>query len=218
MSRIIQDSKLTKKSVYESALKQIQDGNELPLYYSVIEFGFFDNYGLKLPPSHTRKYWDKTEVQKTNHHIGNLLREIFNIENLYFFIERHRPRLDQYGEEISKGRFHVNIISSEIKSHTVNKETMNRKVRRLSYENNQYGIAIKDMNFNSEDDYKKELFNTCVRKANWVNIFRPSIHTQLLRESDDLKYTLNYCLKDYFEDKACFTEVIDFDNSDFTKH
>ena len=69
MSRIIQDSKLTKKSVYESALKQIQDGNELPLYYSVIEFGFRDNYGIPLPPSQIRKYWDKEEVHKTIKHI-----------------------------------------------------------------------------------------------------------------------------------------------------
>ena len=214
MSKILNDSRLIKQSI----VNQIEDGINYPLLYSVIEFGFRDNYGIPLPPSQIRKYWDKEEVHKTIKHIRNLLKEIFNIENLYFFIERHKSKLDQYGNEISKGRFHVNIISSEIKSHTVNKETMNRKVRRLSYENNQYGIAIKDMNFNSEEDYKKELFNTCVRKANWVNIFRPSIHTQLLRESDDLKYTLNYCLKDYFENKSCFTEVIDFDNSDFTKH
>ena len=113
----------------------------------------------------------------------------------------------------------MNIISSDIESHKINRDTMKRKVRKLLYENGKYGIAIKDMFFKSIDELKIELFNTCCRQANWINRYKYSIKTQVLNESTDLENTVMYCLKDYDEkDGLCFTEVIDFDNSDFIRH
>ena len=215
MSKILNESKLVKQSI----LKQIEDGINYPLLYSVIEFGFRDNYGIPLPPSQIRKYWDKSEVKKTNRLIRNMLKETFDIDKLYFFIERHASKLDQYGDEISKGRFHLNIISSGIDSKKIHEATMKRKVRKLFYENGKYGIAIKDMFFKSIDELKIELFNTCCRQANWINRYKYSIKTQVLNESTDLENTVMYCLKDYDDkDGLCFTEVIDFDNSDFIRH
>ena len=215
MSSIIKDSWLTKQSVYESVVKQIKDGTKLPLYYSVIEFGFYDNYGLKLPPKQIRKYWDKTEVRKTNKLLRNMLKETFDIEKLYFLIERHKPKLDKDGNEISQGRFHVNIVSSMIEDHKVNKKTMKRKVRKLLYENGKYGIAIKDMFFKNQDELKKELFNTCCKQANWINRYKYSIKTQIMTKESDIQNSLWYCLKEYRNDKEDFTDVIDFENSDF---
>tara|TARA_Y100001938_G_scaffold101887_1_gene139220 strand:- start:558 stop:1205 length:648 start_codon:yes stop_codon:yes gene_type:complete len=214
MSKILNDSRLIKQSIFN----QIENGINYPLLYSVIEFGFRDNYGIPLPPSQIRKYWDKTEVHKTNKLIRNMLRETFEIDKLYFFIERHASKLDQYGNQLSKGRFHLNIISSDIESHKINRETMNRKVRKLLYENGKYGIAIKDMFFKSNDELKIELFNTCCRQANWINRYNYSIKTQVLTTRKDLRNTVMYCLKDYDEqDGLCFTEVIDFESSDFIK-
>ena len=188
MSKILNESKLVKQSI----LKQIEDGINYPLLYSVIEFGFKDNYGIPLPPSQIRKYWDKSEVKKTNRLIRNMLKETFDIDKLYFFIERHASKLDQYGDEISKGRFHLNIISSGIDSKKIHEATMKRKVRKLFYENGKYGIAIKDMFFKSIDELKIELFNTCCRQANWINRYKYSIKTQVLNESTDLDKTVMY--------------------------
>ena len=215
MSKILNESKLIKQSI----LNQIEDGIKLPSYYSVIEFGFYDNYGLRLPQNQIRKYWDKTEVHRTIRLLRNMLKEAFDIDRLYFFIERHASKLDQYGNEMSKGRFHLNIISSGIESRMIHKPSMRRKARKLFYENGKYGIAIKDMFFKCEDDLKIELFNTCCRKANWINRYNYSIKTQLITEPTDLENTVMYCLKDYEEkDGLCFTEVIDFASSDFIKH
>ena len=74
------------------------------------------------------------------------------------------------------------------------------------------------MAFNTLDDLKIELFNTCCRQANWINRYNYSIQTQVLETRKDLRNTAMYCLKDYDEqDGLCFTEVIDFESSDFIK-
>ena len=75
------------------------------------------------------------------------------------------------------------------------------------------------MAFNTLDDLKIELFNTCCRQANWINRYKYSIKTQILNTQSDLENTVMYCLKDYDEvNGSCFTEIVDFKNSDFNKH
>ena len=209
--------KYTTGVIKESLLNQIKVDTGYPYFYSVIEFGFYDDEGFLLPPSLIRKYWDKSEVNKTCRLIRNMLKECFSISNLYFFIERHASKLDKHGNEMSKGRFHLNIITSDIKDDVI--QEPNRKLRRLLLQNGRDGVAIQDMAFNTLNDLKIELFNTCCRQANWINRYKYSINTQILNTAIDLENTVMYCLKDYDEiNGSCFTEIVDFKNSDFNKH
>ncbi len=210
-------SRYTTEVIKQSLLNQIQVDTRHPYLYSVIEFGFYDDEGFLLPPSQIRKYWDKSEVEKTCRLIRNMLKESLSIRSLYFFIERHSPKLDKDGNEIRLGRFHLNIIATQIKDAVI--EEPNRKLRRLFLQNGSSGVAIQDMEFNDLDDMKIELFNTCCRKANWINRYKYSINTQILKTPTDLNNTVMYCLKDYDEvNGSCFTEIVDFKNSDFNKH
>jgi hypothetical protein len=184
--------------------------------YSVIQFGFYDNEGYKLPISEIGKYWDKNEVKKTCRLIYNMLKEHFKMDGLWFFMERHSPLLDENGNEVRKGRFHLNIISSSIKDHII--EDPNRKVRRLLLENGRLGIPIENNTYGDIDELKIELFNACCRRANWVNRYQYSIKTQILYEPTDLENVVYYCLKDYNNKTDMdFTDIVVFEASDFYK-
>ena len=85
-------------TIKEHILKQVIESGEYPYIYSVLQFGFYDDNGFKLPVSDIRKFWDKTEVERTNRLIKNMLREAFGIQQTYFFLERHSPLYDEYGD------------------------------------------------------------------------------------------------------------------------
>jgi len=214
------------ETIKKAVLNQIQEGIDYPYLYSVITFGFYDNHGYKLPPSEISKYWNKQEVEKTCKLIYNMLKEHFNMDGLWFFVERHSPLLNEDGEVTREGRFHINIISSSIKDSSI--EEPNRKIRRLMLENGKFDIPIENNVYADLDDLKVELFNACCRKANWVNRYKYSIKTQMLYEPTDLESVVYYCLGDFtgdFKDKkgnptktkTDFTDIIVWKASDFYK-
>ena len=41
------------------------------------------------------------------------------------------------------------------------------------------------------------------------------METQIMTRESDIERTVRYCLKEYRNDKEDFTDVIDFENSDF---
>jgi hypothetical protein len=206
----------TTKKIKEAIFNQIQEGIDYPYFYSVITFGFYDNEGYKLPMSEIRKYWDKTEVKKTCRLIYNMLKEHFNMDGVWMFIERHTPLLNEDGEVIREGRFHLNIISSSIKDSAI--EEPNRKVRRLMLENGRFDIPIESNVYRDLDELKIELFNACCKRANWVNRYKYSIKTQMLYEPSDLENAAYYCLKDYDgKSSVDFTDIVVFEASDFYK-
>jgi hypothetical protein len=206
----------TIKTIKETILKQIQEGIDYPYLYSVITFGFYDNYGIKLPISEIRKYWDKTEVDKTCKLLYNMLKEHFGMDGLWFFVERHSPLLDEDGAAIREGRFHINIISSSIKDSVI--EEPNRKVRRLMLENGRFDVPIENNVYTDIDELKIELFNACCKRANWVSRYKYSIKTQMLDEPTDLESAVFYCLKDFDgKSKVDFTDIIIWKASDFYK-
>ena len=212
MTRIKDKSKIIKETI----LKQISEHGEYPYLYSVIEFGFYDNYGLPLPPSHTRKYWDRYEVEKTCVLIRNLLKETFGITGVWFFMERHEPTRDQFGDEISKGRFHLNIVATGIEDDAI--ENPNRKCRRLWMSEGRMGVPIENLVYNDLDQLKLELFDACCRQTKWVNRYKYSIKTQWIEEPQDLENVVFYSLKDYEENgKTDFTDIVVFNASDFYK-
>lgn len=209
-------SKDTIETIKRTIFNQIQEGIDYPYLYSVITFGFYDNQGYKLPPSEIRKYWDKDEVKKTCRLIYNILKEHLCMDGLWFFIERHTPLLNEDGEVIRQGRFHINLISSSIKDSAV--EEPNRKTRRLMLENGRFDIPIENNVYRDLDELKIDLFDACCKKANWVNRYKYSIKTQMLYEPSDLESVVFYSLKDY-DDKSSidFTDIVVFEASDFYK-
>ena len=52
----------SKDTITNTLVNQVMEGSDYPYYYSVITFGYFDNLGVKLPPSIIRKFWDKEET------------------------------------------------------------------------------------------------------------------------------------------------------------
>ena len=201
--------------IKEAIVKDIMDGDMYPYTYTVLQFGFFDDYGNRLPSSITNKYWDKNEVKKTCRHIKNIIREHFVVEGgIYFFLERHSPLLDEYGELIREGRYHINMLISNIKDWCIDEEP-NRKLRKLMLENGSMGVPIKNMTYYDLDELKKELINAACRKADWVNRYQRSVNTQMVYEQCDLDCVIRYCLKDYDGKKLDFVDVVEFDNSDF---
>ena len=209
-------SKDTIETIKRTIFNQIQEGIDYPYLYSVITFGFYDNQGYKLPPSEIRKYWDKEEVNKTCRLIYNMLKEHFGMDGLWFFVERHTPLLNEDGEVIRQGRFHINLVSSSIKDSSI--EEPNRKIRRLMLENGRFDIPIENNVYRDLDELKIELFDACCKKANWVNRYQYSIKTQMLYEPSDLESVVFYCLKDYNDKSGIdFTDIVVFEASDFYK-
>ena len=203
------------KTIKEHILKQVLESGEYPYFYSVLQFGFYDDNGFKLPISDIRKFWDKTEVERTNRLIKNMLREAFGIQQTFFFLERHSPLYDEYGDIDSEGRYHVNIITTQIPDHAI--EEPNRKCRKLLLEDDSYmGVPIGSRVYSDLDEMKIELFNACCRKANWVNKYKWSVKTQMLYDPADVESCVFYCLKEFSPKKGKdFIDVVDFDNSDF---
>ena len=202
----------------------IQGGTDYPYIYSVVEFGFYDNEGFRLPYSEIKKYWDRTQVETTCRLVYNMLKKHFSINEIWMFIERHTPLYDDDGDVIREGRFHLNIITSSIQDKNI--EEPNRKCRGLFLRDGKIkGVSIGECVYNEDlEDLKIDLFNACVRKADWVNRYKPSIKTQFLYEPTDLENTVYYCLKDY-DGKKCdrkgnlidFMDIIVWKSSDFIK-
>jgi hypothetical protein len=202
--------------IIDAIIKQVSEGEDYPYLYSVIYFGFYDDNGLKLPPSIVRQFWDKEEVNKTCRIIYNSLKETFGMDGVWMFKERHTDLLDENGEVLKKGKFHLNIITSNIKDRII--EEPNRKVRRLLNDNGKMNIPIKDLQYTDIDELKIALVDACIKRAsNWVNRFQYSIKTQLLLEPSDLEDSTLYCLKEFSKKQADFTDVVCFSSSDFYK-
>ena len=140
------------------------------------------------------------------------------MDGVWMFKERHADLLDENGEVLKRGKYHINIITSNIKDRII--EEPNRKIRRLLNDNGKMNIPIKDFQYTDIDELKIELVNACIKRAsNWVNRFQYSIKTQLLLEPSDLEDTTLYCLKEFSkkQNPTDFTDVVCFKSSDFYK-
>ena len=210
MSNIKQDTQIIKDTI----IKRIRYKAEYPYIFTTLQFGFYDNYGYLLPPTTIRKYWDKTEVEKTNRLVKNMLKEALDIDYFYFFMERHTPTYDKYGDVEREGRYHIHLITSGIKDDVIIKP--NRRCKRLYYQPGSIGVPIKDMDFLDIDDKKIELFNACCKKANWINRYKYSIHTEFIDDACDLRRCIKYCLKEYSNGGKDFMDVVDFNNSNLS--
>lgn len=205
-----------KDLIYNAIKKQVMEYNEYPYIFSVATFGFWDNDGNRLSPTHIRKFWDKYETHKTCKLIYNILKENLNILQIYTFIERHKPLCDGNGELVDEGRFHINLITTDVDDRTI--EEPDRKVKRLMNDNNGFGIPIKNM-CGDLDTMKISLFEAALKKIDWINKYQYAIKTQWLNTPADLERTIGYVMKDYFDTnkEVDFSDIIVSKASDFYK-
>ena len=201
--------------VKDKLVEQLSELQEFPFYYVVVQFGFYDNTGMKLPQTEVRKFYDKEQVSKTCKLIRNKIREALNPLQQYFFLERHTPLLDEYGDTIQEGRFHINLIVSPITDDAVLEP--NRKCRRLlsQPDYDKFGIPIENQTYQDIEEYKVALLNACIRTCGWVNKYQYSVKTQLVETPEDLEEVSNYCLKTYKDGGKDFMDIVEFSSSDF---
>ena len=203
-------------TIINALVKQVSEGVDYPYVYSVVFFAFYANNHIKLPPSLIRKFWDKKECERTAKIIYNALKETFGMDGVWAFQERHKDILNEEGEVEKKGKYHLNIITSQIRDCVI--EEPNRKIRRLLNDDGRMGVPIKDLCFSDIDELKLELVNACIRRASsWVNRFQYSVKSAFLLEEIDLDTTVRYCLKDFENGRADFTDIIVGPASDFYK-
>jgi hypothetical protein len=208
------DTPSTINKIKKAIVSQVSDCVTYPLLYSVITFSTYDNYGCKLPISQVRKYWDKQEVEKTCILLRNMLKETFSIERTYFFVERHADLLDEDGETQKKGRFHINLVATTIEDQII--EDPSRKVKRLLRGNGRLGVPIENQVYEDLEDLKIDLFNACLRQADWVNKWSGSVLTQWMDGPTDAEAVVQYSLKDYKPGgHTDFTDIIVWKASDF---
>ena len=130
--------------VKDTLVGQIMELDEYPFYYTVIQFGFYSDYGVRLESEQIAKYHDKYEVSKTCRFIRNKIREALQPLQQYYLLERHKPLLDDYGDVVKEGRFHINLLISPISDEIV--LNPNRKCRRLLSEPDyeRFGLPIEN--------------------------------------------------------------------------
>ncbi len=201
--------------VRNKLVEQVMGLEEYPFYYVVVQFGFYDNYGNLLPQTEVSKFYDKTQVGKTCKLIRNKVWEAFKPLQQYFFLERHSPLLDEFGEVVREGRFHINLLISPIEDSSVLEP--NRKCRRLLKEPdyNRFGMPIENQTYSDIEEYKVALIEACIRSCGWVNKYKYSVKTQVVETPEDLHQVTNYSLKTYQEGGSDFMDIVEFGSSDF---
>lgn len=204
--------KIIKQKIFEKI--GYSGNNTCPFYFITLQYGFYDNNGDLIDIKQIRKYWDKTEVEKTIRLVRNLLRENFSITGFYAFLERHKGQTDQYGDTIKQGRFHNHIITTSIEDKVIQKP--NRKVRRLLSNVGWLDKSFNELSLEALNECKIRLLENCIQRAEWVNRYSHSIKTEVISTRADLKRVVDYCLKEYNSTTGLdFTDIVDFDNSDF---
>lgn len=198
------DSDAIKETIYQG----IADTASSTFLFYTIEFGQRNDTGGLVPTEQWRKYWDKTEVSKTNRLIINKISECFSTKEqpikFFSFRERHQPTLDKDGDIIKQGRFHLHIISTAVPENAI--QEPNRKLRRL----------IKESEAITNRSDPIQLLNACIRQADWINRYSPAVDIKPIRSLEDLRMVTYYCLKAFKNSGDLdFMDVIDFENSHF---
>ena len=183
-------------------------------YFITLHFTEWDNNHLRFDIDTIRSYWDINAVRKTNHHIKNLVCEAFDKNrrhlNFFFFIERH-----QHEDPDKKGKFHIHLLMTELPDNVI--EEPNRKCRFLMEQDNNRGLPIQNSVYMDLEEMKTDLLEVCIRQAETIGKWRPSVDIQVLEMDKDRKYVLDYCLKQVYSNSKNLLEIIDFHNSNFYK-
>ena len=183
-------------------------------YFITLHFTEWDNNHLRFDIDTIRSYWDINAVRKTNQHIKNLIYEAFDKKrrdlNFFFFIERH-----EHEDPNKKGKFHIHFLMNDIPDNAV--EEPNRKCRFLMEQDNNRGLPIQNSVYMDLEEMKTDLLEVCIRQAETIGKWRPSVDIQVLETDLDRRNVLDYCLKQVYNNSKNLLEIIDFQNSNFYK-
>ena len=231
------DPHRTTREVEKSIYNQLVEYNSYPMYYIVVSY-------TTRGKSDIEKYNYKrlNHIHSTHKLIRRKLKEHFNPDIINMFQERHRGyqekwyegnlvsdieidnyHLDndkiQYDDAVNNGRYHTNIIMSDFNIESVMENPTSRVKKLLT--NNAYSTGIPiDHCFPYDNEYvlKCDLINACIRTINDVDKnSKRAVHIDELNDTQDIKYTLNYCLKECYNKGEDFNNIIDFNNSDILK-
>ena len=225
------DKKITRE-VEKKLWNVIEPYTKSDFYYSVITYSDW----LQDLDKERNDFSYLPSVQKTHRMLKRMLKEAFKIEHIYMFPERHSPEEEHYyeafgiphkggnflpkehqvGDVKNKGRFHTNVLMSSIKDERITNP--NGKCRKLFDKCSNSFIPINQKHHTNIQDLKIDLITACCKQPDWViEKQRDSVKTQVLHTPNDVKRVLHYCIKECYNNGTDFTEVVDFNNSDFSK-
>ena len=196
----LQNKRQIAYSVYQSILKQ----GAFPYFFITTTYNLWDAKKSRwLDKKDRATRWDRYEVERTNNLIKNKMREAFNTEDFYGFLEHHDPFIGKDGKE-HQGRYHTHIISSNISDIAITKP--NRKCKRYL---NEYKEWINYSN-PSIKTLKPLIIKSVVGSVEWVRKWDNSINIKCIWNEGDLANYVCYCLKTYtnLKSELCFNDVI----------
>ena len=191
-----------------------------PAYYAVCYYGkrFKPNPDLdvmdrwQLSPDELRKRWDRGETCRTHKTISNFIHKSFGDDvPVWWFLEKHNPETDEYGNKIKDGHYHSNLFVGTIPDLAI--EEPSPHLMPLFYKEDEGGIPI-NMRAANLETLKLLLLNACIRQAKWVGQHPDSLFLSPV-PAEEMEQTISYCMKEIDEKPESFNRVIDRKNSFF---
>ena len=191
-----------------------------PAYYAVCYYGkrFKPNPDLdvmdrwQLSPDELRKRWDRGETCRTHKTISNFIHKSFGDDvPVWWFLEKHNPETDEYGNKIKDGHYHSNLFVGTIPDLAI--EEPSPHLMPLFYKEDEGGIPI-NMRAANLETLKLLLLNACIRQAKWVGHHPDSLFLSPV-PAEEMEQTISYCMKEIDEKPESFNRVIDRKNSYF---
>ena len=191
-----------------------------PAYYAVCYYGkrFKPNPDLdvmdrwQLSPDELRKRWDRGETCRTHKTISNFIHKSFGDDvPVWWFLEKHNPETDEYGNKIKDGHYHSNLFVGTIPDLAI--EEPSPHLMPLFYKEDEGGIPI-NMRAANLETLKILLLNACIRQAKWVGQHPDSLFLSPV-PAEEMEQTISYCMKEIDEKPESFNRVIDRKNSYF---
>ena len=191
-----------------------------PSYFAVCYYGkrFKPNPDLdvmdrwQLSPDELRKRWDRGETCRTHKTISNFIHKSFGDDvPVWWFLEKHNPETDEYGNKIKDGHYHSNLFVGTIPDLAI--EEPSPHLMPLFYKEDEGGIPI-NMRAANLETLKLLLLNACIRQAKWVGQHPDSLFLSPV-PAEEMEQTISYCMKEIDEKPESFNRVIDRKNSYF---
>ena len=182
-------------------------------------------------------------ISATHRLIRRKLKEHFKVEMVQMFQEKHQGYqqkwyegdkitdrkieelfLDlsniQSDEMLNNGRYHSNIIISSINLESLLEPPVNSKIGKLLKKPSQYKLGIPIENcfpYHNENDLISDLIDACIRGIDDIDNYGKHINVDVMEDEKHIRNVVHYCLKDCRNQGTDFTQIIDFENSDFLK-
>lgn len=196
----LQNKRQIAYSVYQSILKQ----GAFPYFFITTTYNLWDAKKSRWLDKRDRATrWDRYEVERTNNLIKNKVKEAFNQNKSYAFLEHHDCFTDKDGVE-HQGRYHTHSIMPAINHSSV--IAPNRKCRKYL---NDYKEWIEYSN-PPADQLIEFALRSAIGSCEWLKKWDNSINIERIYTELDLANVVCYCLKTYTKENSslCYNDVI----------